>query len=215
MGNDPLNAIDPWGLDRQYGITLGGTLAFYVLGVGASATVGISVPDNPSNLGGYQGFFSPQVNGMGGAGAYAGWGMSFFQGSSKGPLPIFSANTSGYAEFDIGAGPSLSISGQGNQSGLSGWSFSPIPKIGEGYGIWVGVGGQASATFATPTVAQSYDLLRSIFGGQSSDANLSPALAGGADASTGAAIINSQTGTSLPDSVTGLVGPQPSILGGK
>src|SRR5262249_44761636 len=102
---------------------------------------------------------------------------------------------------------SLSISGQGNQSGLSGWSFSPIPKIGEGYGIWVGVGGQASATFATPTVAQSYDLLRSIFGGQSSDANLSPALAGGTDASTGAAIINSQTGTSLPDSVTGFGWP--------
>jgi RHS repeat-associated protein len=69
--NDPVNRVDPMGDESQYSIGVGGTLALN-FGVGGSATIGISVPDDPWNFRGYQGFISGQGQGMTGLGAYAG-----------------------------------------------------------------------------------------------------------------------------------------------
>jgi RHS repeat-associated protein len=170
VNNDPLNALDSFGLDTQWGLTFGGTAALLLLGTSAGVTAGVSIPDNPMNFGGYQLFVSPQLNGMGGAGAYLGYGVCVYRGTSNGPLPIVSGGTTGYAEFDIGAGPSVGLSAQGNKNGLSGFSITPNPKIGEGLGIWVGIGGAANPTIATPSIDQTFNWLNSATGAPTSSA---------------------------------------------
>jgi RHS repeat-associated protein len=163
VGNDPLNLIDPWGLETQYSFGIGGTLAFYVLGIGGNASLGISVPDRWSNLGGYQIFLTVQGNGMGGGGAYAGYGVSASRGTSSGPLSIVSGSTGWYAGGDIGYGVSFSASIQGDRNGVSGVSVNPRPTVGVGYGVWAGFGGNGNVTLATPTFGQIYNSLASTF----------------------------------------------------
>ena len=67
--NDPVNLLDPIGLETQYSINVGGTTALF-LGLGGNFSVGISVPDRWSDFGGYQLFGTAQGNGMIGAGLY-------------------------------------------------------------------------------------------------------------------------------------------------
>jgi RHS repeat-associated protein len=73
VGNDPLNAIDPLGLDTQLTIGLGGTAALQPFGFGGSYSVGISVPDNPLSIRGYQLIVGQvQANAMVGVGGFGG-----------------------------------------------------------------------------------------------------------------------------------------------
>ena len=173
VGNDPLNATDPFGSDTQIGITLSGTIA-WILGTNASVTFGVSIPDNPRNFGGYQLFVTPQLTGYAGAGAYAGYGVSVGASTSTGPLPVLSAGPTWQAEADIGFGPSLGASIGGNRTDCnnygqctwdypSGISAAPFYKIGEGYGLYAGAGTGASVTFATPTFSQVRSAVQSLF----------------------------------------------------
>ena len=173
VGNDPLNATDPFGSDTQIGITLSGTIA-WILGTNASVTFGVSIPDNPRNFGGYQLFVTPQLTGYAGAGAYAGYGVSVGASTSTGPLPVLSAGPTWQAEADIGFGPSLGASIGGNRTDCnnygqctwdypSGISAAPFYKIGEGYGLYAGAGTGASVTFATPTFSQVGSAVQSLF----------------------------------------------------
>jgi RHS repeat-associated protein len=162
VNNDPLNVTDPFGLESQYSLGTSGTLAVLFGGVGASLSVGLSVPDNPSNLGGYQLFVTLQGNAMGGVGLYGGAGLSAGISGSQGPLATGLSGTTGmYLEGDLGSGISVGASIQGNSSGGAA-SFTPLPNIGLGYGVWLGAGGFASGTIATPTFNQIYNGLNSI-----------------------------------------------------
>ena len=90
---------------------------------------------------------------------YLGLGLTVGRSTTDGPLRSgFSGSTGWYAEFDIGNGPaSIGFSAQGpfGQRPDAG-SFSPIPRIGAGAGIYLGGGAYASGTLATPTVGQIF-----------------------------------------------------------
>jgi RHS repeat-associated protein len=151
VGNDPLNATDPLGLDTQYFVGVSGTLAILFGGIGGSFTFGVSVPDNPSNYGNYQFFGTLQGNAMLGIGLYAGAGVTGGVSHTEGPLPPgASASTGRYIEGDIGVGPSVGGSVQAESASSFGAGFNPAPQVGFGYGIWFGAGGYASGTLATP-----------------------------------------------------------------
>jgi RHS repeat-associated protein len=162
VNNNPLNRLDPFGLEAQYSLGVGGTLAILFGGVGGSFSVGISVPDKLSNLGGYQVFAALQGNAMGGVGLYGGAGVTGGISGSQGPLQAGLSGSKGlYIEGDIGSGLSAGASVQGNSGGGS-IGFSPAPHIGLGYGAWFGAGGFASGTVATPTFGQIYNGLNSL-----------------------------------------------------
>ena len=161
--NDPLNMLDPWGFDTQYTVSVGGTVAF-IVGVGGSYSTGISVPDNPLNIGGYQVILgSIQGNAMGGGGAFLGAGLGAGKSTSNGPLPVVSGNKGYYAEGDIGYGVSVGGNVQGNSSGISGFTINPPVKVGAGYGAFIGFGGYASGTLVTPTFGQIAAGVQSLF----------------------------------------------------
>jgi RHS repeat-associated protein len=177
VGNDPLNAVDPSGLETQIGLAGGVTLA-WILGVNGSINPGISIPDNLTNIGGYQFYVTVQVQGYVGLGGYAGAGLSVAGGSSSGPLPLASATPTWQAEADAGYGPSVGVSVGGTRSGCnyagqctwdapSGGSFTPVPKIGAGYGLYAGAGTGGSVTLATPTFSQIGAAGGSLFSGAS------------------------------------------------
>jgi hypothetical protein len=201
VGNDPLNLIDPFGLEAQYSLGVGGTLAILFGGVGAGFSVGISVPDRLSNLGGYQLFATLQGNAMGGAGLYGGAGLTAGVSGSKGPLQTgLSGSTGLYVEGDIGSGISAGASLRGNNSGGAA-SFTPLPHIGLGYGAWFGVGGFASGTVATPTFGQIYNGLNALICSSCSSTN---AGAGNPSPTSGSAEVGTDVATSVlgPATVT-------------
>jgi RHS repeat-associated protein len=166
VGNDPLNCVDITGNEKQFSIGFSGTIAGFFLGAGASATVGVSVPDNISNLGGYQVFGTLQAQAGGSLGGYLGVGVVGGGGStSNGPLPIGSASKGWYVEVDAGAGPSVGASVQGpftydpagKLTGLAaptGGSVTPLPKAGYGLGLAVIAATEGNVTVATPTFGQ-------------------------------------------------------------
>lgn len=168
VGNDPLNLTDPNGLETLLSVGIGGTIAALLLGTGGNLTVGISVPDNITQIGGYQAFASIQGNVMAGLGAYVGYGLNANVATSSGPLPSGLATSVGwYGEADYGIGPiSISASIQGELGGPPGGGLNPAPKIGEGVGLWVGAGAYGSATVATPTLGQMYNYAAGLIGGR-------------------------------------------------
>lgn len=160
---NPFRNIDPWGLDTQLSVGLNGTIGVLVVGAGAGASLGISIPDDPTNFGSYQVYGSGQVNAMYGIGLYVGWGGSLSFSHSIGPLnPGLNGEADYYGEGDIGLGPALGLSTQGSlvpttraqtctvdnprgidwpaapNSGSIGLPISIAP--GEGVGVWLGGG---------------------------------------------------------------------------
>jgi hypothetical protein len=172
VGNDPLNNTDPFGLEAQYSLGVGGTLAILFVGAGGSLSVGISVPDNLSNFSGYQLFATLQGNAMGGAGLYGGAGVTGGISGSQGPLQAGLSGSKGiYIEGDIGSGVSAGASIQANSGGGGSIGFSPVPHVGLGYGAWFGAGGFGSGTVATPTFGQIYNGLNSLICSSCSSTN--------------------------------------------
>jgi RHS repeat-associated protein len=180
VNNDPLNLADPLGLDSQFGINISGTAALVILGANVGATFGISVPDRPWNIGGYQLFVTPQVAGMAGAGAYIGAGVSGAYSHTSGPLPLVSSAVNVYAEADIGkvAAAGVSVQSSGNvlspgydpsKESFGGTAVSLPVRGGAGLGLWGGAGLAGNVTVATPTVGQVVSAVGSaispIFGG--------------------------------------------------
>ena len=159
----PTQWIDPFGLDSQYGITFGGTVAVAITGASGGVTLGFNVPDKLTNVLGYGVFATGQVNGLAGLGLYAGAGMQLSASVTNGPAPFFSTSAFPYAEADAGYGPSIGVSAQGTMPQhtnvcrpgddtrqlprLNGLSISPLPRLGAGYGAFAGVGNGGSLTF--------------------------------------------------------------------
>jgi RHS repeat-associated protein len=170
--NDPLDLIDPLGLNSQYSIGVGGTLALF-LGAGTSGSVGVSVPTNPFSIAEYQVFVSAQVQVLGGSGGFAGVGAQGSYSTSSGSLPVFSASAGSYAEADIGPiGVSVQGSNLGGLPGIGGDNITGgsggLPFVGGRYsfggGIFLGAGTQGNVTLATPTFGQIYSGIAGLFG---------------------------------------------------
>jgi RHS repeat-associated protein len=102
--NNPYKFIDPLGLDTQYSIGIGFTGAL-TFGIGGGVSAGVSVPDSPANIFGYQAFVSGQANALVGVGVFGGYGLSLQKSSSAGPLPFLSGQINPYEEVDVGDGP--------------------------------------------------------------------------------------------------------------
>jgi RHS repeat-associated protein len=134
VGNDPLNSVDPLGLDTQLSVGVGGTLVLG-FGVGFSFSGGIDIPTNPLNIGGYQAFVTLQGNKLLGVGIFGGLGIQGAIGTTPGPLPSWISTSSGwYNEVDIGVGPSAgTISAQG--SGLRGDAKSILDVESGSFGL--------------------------------------------------------------------------------
>lgn len=153
---NPISNIDPLGLARRFSIGVGFSLAVLIPGVGESITLGISVPNDLTNWGCYQLFFSGQANYMLGLGFYGGLGVLGGYSNANGPLQTFS-----YGVFDYFEGNLFSLNGslQGNffdpNSTASKGFAIPHPRLGEGIGFYVGGGKTASFTVATPTFNDS------------------------------------------------------------
>jgi len=161
--NNPFMYIDPFGLNTQYGVSFGGTIGALLVGTGASVSVGVSVPDNRLHLSDYQLLIGGQANGMLGLGVYAGYGYSVSKTTSNGILPSgFTGKVDHYGEFDIGFGPGIGASVQGqrnpDQCVVGGdWITSvgsPVGKPSEGFGVWVGAGYAPNFSLVVPSWSQ-------------------------------------------------------------
>lgn len=107
-------------------------------------------------------------------GGFVGAGVSGSRYSSDGPLPGKSSGVYRYAEVDAGWTAAVGASVQGSENlatpgetwgwlrklfdyeaakkdVISGFSFTPQPKVGAGFGAWDGVGFTATGSLATPT----------------------------------------------------------------
>lgn len=121
-------------------------------------SVGISVPDDLTNWRGCRVFGGAQANLMAGGGGYLGYGVSAGKVESVWPLdPGFNLDNGWYAEADAGIGSAAigaSLQGHGKpfSSLPSGGSVTPLPKVGQGAGVWVSpIGTYGSATAASYT----------------------------------------------------------------
>jgi hypothetical protein len=153
----------------QYSLSVGGTFGM-LIGGGGNFSVGISVPNDWTDIGDYQIFTSLQANGMMGPGGYVGGGVSVGKYSSDGRLPYASTGYGWYTEADAGAGSSVGVSAQGpidmeRKLPLppSGGSFTPAPRVGWGFGLYAAGGMHGSVTFASPTPRQASHFLGEVW----------------------------------------------------
>ncbi|RDS80153.1 hypothetical protein DWU98_14670 [Dyella monticola] len=149
VGGDPLDRIDPFGLEWQASVGFNVTAAFLFWGGGASANIGITSNGNI--------FFQFQGDAEGGLGAYLGAG--FVGGISHikcDSTPGWSKATGAIIEADGGYGPSaggnLTYNGGQDVGGGTG-----LGKLGVGGGIWAGAGVNRTYTYTTPTISQMWN----------------------------------------------------------
>jgi RHS repeat-associated protein len=151
--DNPINAEDPFGLDGQISVGIGGTFGGtpWVVPPGAFVGAGISFGFTT----GGQLFGQLQLSGMVGGGFFAGGGVQGGLANSSSPIPTgLSATTTVHGEVNAGWGPAAGYGGD-FESDTVGASF-PLPHIdiGGGYGAMIGVGASETWTFATPPLGQ-------------------------------------------------------------
>ncbi|WP_198300909.1 RHS repeat-associated core domain-containing protein [Cellvibrio sp. PSBB006] len=170
---NPLIYTDPFGLARQYFIGGSATGALLIPGAGGGINFGISVPEDIKNWRCYQLVAGMQANIMMGGGIYAGAGLTASNAVSDGPVPVFSGGTYRYNEISAGYGISTGFSRTGSEKWSGGGIFDFInwvwgdgreadkvssvgmgivPKLGAGYGLYLGLGYTMSGSLATPTI---------------------------------------------------------------
>lgn len=149
FGGDPLDRIDPFGLEWQASVGFNVTAAFLFWGGGASANIGITSNGNI--------FFQFQGDAEGGLGAYLGAGFVGGISHTKcDSTPGWSKSTGAIIEADGGYGPSaggnLAYNGGQDVGGGTG-----LGKLGVGGGIWAGAGVNRAYTYTTPTFSQMWN----------------------------------------------------------
>jgi RHS repeat-associated protein len=164
--SSPISNLDILGLDTQWGVQLGGTVAYGSGGIGGSVSIGISIPDNPLNIGAYQYFHTVQVNNLqDGTGAFVGGGLSSTAGKTTGPLPQGEVSDCGwYSEGDVGFGvKGAGISQQGPYGQQpNGESIGISPMAGVGVGAYnTDYGTYRSSNYGSQTLGAA---VRSLFG---------------------------------------------------
>jgi len=146
--NDPINFIDPSGLEWQFTLGIGGSL-------GGSPTLvpaafvggGMSIGFTSSG----QLLIQFQANASVGVGAFAGVGLEAGISKSKCPLPSgISTQKSLYGEANFGAGQS--IGGSIEYSGDGGGFEAGFGRLGVGFGLQASGGAQTTTTIATPAL---------------------------------------------------------------
>jgi hypothetical protein len=131
----------------RYALGASGTAALF-LGLTLGGQVGYTLP-REGGLRGMQFFVTGQGAGMLGLGGFLGWGPTFSSGINDGVMPSFNVDAGPYAEIDAGWGHSVSVSFEGDQGGRSITAGVPVPRVGQGYGLYGGVGASANFTIAT------------------------------------------------------------------
>ena len=156
----------------------------YSLSVSISGTAGASPGAWPGIFGGGgasvgvtsngQLFAQAQAAGMTGVGLYAGVGFNLNIGISDQPPPNgLSTSPSWHSELNGGWGTSLGASldvGQGSGS----VGFSPLPKVGGGWGLMAGTGAATSTTYAVQILNRAQADAGQADAGQSSACPNSP-----------------------------------------
>jgi hypothetical protein len=163
--NNPINANDPSGLEKQFSVSANGT--FFVMGGGGSGGpgLGISLPDSMSirDWRDVQFFAKTGATVLAGTGVYADIGVSGEFGWTSGPLPTnLTTNISLIAVAKAGMGSTYGGSVGVNVDNLSefSWGDIPIPKtghLGTGGGLIVAGGVQTSSSIASPTLGEMFD----------------------------------------------------------
>jgi len=116
---------------------------------------------------------------MVGGGGYVGAGVQLGAGTSNGPLPRgLSTDINKYGEIDIGiAAASFSMATEGasiydqdaRPGEVTGLGVGILPKIGDGFGTYIGAGRIATATYASPTTGEMFDWVANKVGSAWSD----------------------------------------------
>jgi len=143
----------PRGYDT-YSLSLGGTLGFILVGINGTGTLTLSVPTQQNfNV---TGFLGTQIQGSlsvtpeVGLGLYAGYGVSGGVGKADKALPNFSTSKGISLEADAGwvgsVGGTIYLDDKFKYTGSS--VGLPVPKVGEGFGLWAGGGTSYSANGA-------------------------------------------------------------------
>jgi len=156
VGNNPLIYIDPYGLDTQFSVGISGT-AFAGGRVSGGTSVTVSTDGTFS---GTRAGVTFQGNGLVGAGAFAGVGVSGGVSHSDGS-PTFGINTTTGTHGEANAG--FGISGgagvdfpDGGGFGVSGGGG----RLGVGVGIMpAGFGPSTTTTIFTPSIGELFDAL--------------------------------------------------------
>jgi len=167
---DEFHRIPPRTEYTRLSLGFSGTAAF-ILGVGGSTHFGVSIPPSDRSWRCAQAYSTVQSNTMLGAGAYAGYGITAGYSTSENPMRS-SSFTNRYIEGDAGWGFSGGVSVQGakniNEDGaieflmqsldfsrgspdtISGFGFTPLPHIGQGFGVYYGQGFTTGFTLVNP-----------------------------------------------------------------
>ena len=165
VGESPFNYNDPYGLDKQFGMMLSGSV-FALLGGGSgSVTFGITTD---GTLAGSNFYTTAKVNPMVGLGLYGGVGLAPALGTTNGPLEAGISDWTPYVEGDLGAGEAagagFNFDFHGN-FGLSGaYPAGPLKVFpGLGMGLMVGMGASKSRTWKSESFCDMYNDLNKIY----------------------------------------------------
>lgn len=159
VGGDPLSYTDPYGLDKQFGMTLSGSV-FALLGGGSgSVTFGITTD---GTLAGSNFYTTAQGNPMVGLGLYAGGGLAPALGSTNGPLQSGVSDWTPYLEGNLGAGEAagaaVNFDFHGNLGLAGAYPVGPLKVFpGLGMGLMVGVGASKSRTWKSESFCDMYN----------------------------------------------------------
>ncbi len=159
VGGNPVNFVDPMGLDKQISVGINGAgqvgpFSIFGLSVAVSGgqSVGISIPDDLLNWKCYQLFWLASAFGGGGAGTFFGVGAAVSISSTSGPMPSgVNTTTSVNVIGNAGAGPSGGVTISGDSSGINGSSISG-GNIGIGLGLATAAGVNTTTTATTSTI---------------------------------------------------------------
>ena len=149
----PTNNTCSKGQYKAYSAGASGTVAA-VAGIEANASIGVTYPSDPNLITtGSQFFASLQISGTVGLFGYVGAGGDLSEGTNTGTMPLANVTFPYYGEADWGWGPSIGGSAEADASGASSFSLAPpVPKVGAGFGAYMGFGRAINVTLATPPI---------------------------------------------------------------
>jgi RHS repeat-associated protein len=141
--NDPVNFIDPSGLEWQFSVGVSGSIGGLMIGgpfVGGGVSFGFTSSGTV--------FGQVTANAQVGYGVFAGIGFTGGASYSACPMELgLKTEQQSIGTFNIGKGVSGGVSVEGTESGITGASGG-YGRIGAGFGVQTSVGASTTTTYA-------------------------------------------------------------------